>query len=493
MRNLPVDLTDQSLRVQLAPLVKALNLSDWACSTPRGKKWGTITFLREVDGETFLRQHSEVPMLGLTRNGRPRSRSRLFILNTHVYCAQSENRPDPFLLKSLEKKSEDAKNPDYKEPEKHDAVVFHLLSLSCGHYEFPQGKLAYVPDVEWPAHDVVHGSVKFAKRLMIVTFTYPGHDRIRLEIPYRTINEIVVSTRPHSMTLTLWEAPRIFQDEVQDEAQAQMTSLLKNLTFADGRNSRAQRIRVAEIPTANGRHGDVLGQTLVYSFALSSTDFHYKIKKLKQNQPLTLSNYNFTRTPPSDPSMDMTAALKHLRELLTKLTPMIPFDVKFQFQALVQNGYLLPQVVGHLLRLMQRDAANKKDRSSISGPASPISAIAVRKLIQQIEFPGPETDPAEFSLKELWAYIQQNERDARQGLIMELASERARQNLVMVFKVQVTPTRILLQGPEPEAKNRILRKFPNHTQYFARVQFCDEDGQDLHFNSRVSLEAIWKR
>ena len=487
MRNLPPDLTDQSLRTQLNPFVQALNLSDWACNTPRGKKWGTITFLREVDGQKFLRQHSEVSVPGFTMKGHQKSRSRLAILGLNVYCAASERPPDPFLLKSLEKKSEDAKNPDYKEPEKHNAVVFHLFGLSCGHYEFPKRKLTYVPDLEWPE---TSGSVKFAKRLMIVTFPYAGYGQIRLEIPYRIINEIVVSSRPHSMTLTLWEAPRIFQDETQDETQVQISFLLKNLNFADGRPSRPQKTRLAGIPHPNGGHTDVLGQTLVYSFALSSVDFHNKIKKLKQNQPLTLSNYNFTHLSPADLRADMAKGMKLLSEALTKHTPLIPFDVKFQFQALVQNGYLLPQVV---LDLLQQDINQKKNGSSISSPVAPISASAVRKLIQQIGFPGPETDPADFSVKELWAFILQNERDARQGLLSELASERARQNLVMVFKVQVTPTRILLQGPEPEAKNRILRKFPNHTQYFARVQFCDEDGQDLRFNYRVSHETVWKR
>ena len=61
----------------------------------------------------------------------------------------------------------------------------------------------------------------------------------------------------------------------------------------------------------------------------------------------------------------------------------------------------------------------------------------------------------------------------------------------MVHKVVVTPTGITLHGPDPEAKNRILRRFPNDTNHFIRVQFCDEDGADLQFNSRVSNEAIY--
>ncbi|PVH92839.1 hypothetical protein DM02DRAFT_635040 [Periconia macrospinosa] len=52
---------------------------------------------------------------------------------------------------------------------------------------------------------------------------------------------------------------------------------------------------------------------------------------------------------------------------------------------------------------------------------------------------------------------------------------------------------VTLYGPDAEAKNRILRRFPDHTEYFIRVQFCDEDGTDLQFNSRVSNDEIYER
>jgi hypothetical protein len=50
-----------------------------------------------------------------------------------------------------------------------------------------------------------------------------------------------------------------------------------------------------------------------------------------------------------------------------------------------------------------------------------------------------------------------------------------------------------LHGPEPEAKNRILRRFPEHTEYFIRVQFCEEDGTDLRFNFKVSNDDVYHR
>lgn len=91
----------------------------------------------------------------------------------------------------------------------------------------------------------------------------------------------------------------------------------------------------------------------------------------------------------------------------------------------------------------------------------------------------------------------------------------------MVYKARVTPTHVsckntssafhtsvcspssfadnfplsfpLVHGPEPEAKNRILRKFETHVDRFIRFQFSDEDGQDIRFNGKFSSDAIYER
>ncbi|RYP29813.1 hypothetical protein DL767_006554 [Monosporascus sp. MG133] len=488
MRNLPKDLTDNGLRIQLQPLIRDLKIRDWtwACQKPRGKGYGTVTFLRHADGEKFLRQHSEISLPGFTRNGQQRSRSRLTILGTYVYCSQSQKVPDTFLLKSLADNAEDRKLQDQAEPEKHKAVFFELLGLSCGHYEYPQGQPTYLPDIQWSPNEILRGAIKFAKHMIIVTFHYADQGQIRLEIPYRSTHEIVVSTRPPSFVLTLWEAPRIFQERNQD-----VVSFMSAMSVSNHHISSAQRTRLPEIPHYNSGHGEILGQTLVYSFEVSPREFHNKTEQLKAKQVLTLAYHNFSAIPWGYQPMYAATGLQEFKRALASLPPTIPFDVSFQFQALVQNGYLLPQTVEQLLRHLMKLSAPKRGANSRS--LCPISAMAVKKLFSQISFPGPETKASEFSWREIWSYIEANEREVRQGLISELSSERARQNLVMVYKVQVTPTRIILQGPEPEAKNRILRKFPNHTQYFARVQFCEEDGQDLFFNSKVSLEKIWTK
>ncbi|KAK7752663.1 hypothetical protein SLS62_005432 [Diatrype stigma] len=483
MRNLPSHLTVQSLQGQLSPWIKALNITEWSCDKPHGKSYGTVAFLSKADGEKFLRQHSEVIVPGAMRKGRPVSQSRLKILGMSVYCNRSKNEPDPYLLKSMQKTREDNKQQDQTEPEKQNAVVFQLRGLSCGHYEFPLGHLTYLPDKQWTHREIGEGILKFAKHLMIVTFDYPSFGQLRLEIPYRTINELVTSTRPPSLTLTLWESPRIFQEEG-------VTELMQSLHLANNSGQRAPRTRLSAIPHCDGGNEEILGQTLVYSFAVSPEDFHHKVNLLKQ-KTLTLAAHGFVPTPYGHRSMNVKEDLRRFNSVLRhESMQSIPFDVRFQLHVLVQNGYLLPRTVHQLLLEI---SSRMIVVSSKQGPRCPISASAIKKLQLQIPFPGPESVASDFSVKEIWSYLESYEKEVRQGLLTELTTERARQNLVMVYKVQVTPTRILLQGPEPEAKNRILRKFPQHTQHFARVQFCEEDGQDLYFNSKVSLERIWSR
>lgn len=71
--------------------------------------------------------------------------------------------------------------------------------------------------------------------------------------------------------------------------------------------------------------------------------------------------------------------------------------------------------------------------------------------------------------------------------------ERARANLTWVYRAQVSSTGLTFHGPELEAKNRVLRRFPDHVEYFLRVQFSDEDGQNLRFNPKASNNEIYGR
>jgi hypothetical protein len=68
---------------------------------------------------------------------------------------------------------------------------------------------------------------------------------------------------------------------------------------------------------------------------------------------------------------------------------------------------------------------------------------------------------------------------------------RVSQNVAIIHRAKVMPSGVHLFGPEPESNNRILRKYPGQHEYFLRVQFCDEDGQPVRFNPRISNDRIY--
>lgn len=166
----------------------------------------------------------------------------------------------------------------------------------------------------------------------------------------------------------------------------------------------------------------------------------------------------------------------------------LPFDILFQLQALAWNAYLHPGIVLELTHRLRSSFKSDRDAGK-----RPISVAALKMLFEQTEWPKPHGNPSHFKVEPIMALLRRNDEKmhSENALQQELLSPS--QNLASIHRVTVTPSRITLHGPELEAKNRVLRKYPNHHQFFIRVQFCDENGQDLFFSARINYNAIWAR
>jgi hypothetical protein len=180
MANVPLALTEQSLPAQLSPFLEQLGIKDWTCQKPRGKRFALLTFLYQKDGHIFLMKHGERPVAGAYQpNGNPKMRANLYLLNEPIYCRVSDKDADPVLLRVMVKDAEDRKNPveDVEEPVSHARVVFGTWGLTCGHYDYPKGRLELVPDIHWKANG---GVAKFAKDILVVSFP-SNHSQLRGE------------------------------------------------------------------------------------------------------------------------------------------------------------------------------------------------------------------------------------------------------------------------------------------------------------------------
>ncbi|KAK7177991.1 RNA-dependent RNA polymerase [Paraphaeosphaeria sporulosa] len=476
LRNLPPHLTDQALQTQLEQFIGPLGFADWSCQKPRNKPFGNITFLHPNDGQRFL-QHYGRQLLG-----RGQAVARLVILGSEVQCSVSTRMLDPFLLKSLRKSADGRKAMQARNilPQTDDnTIAINAQSISCGYYDYSNGDLVYVPEVTWQPTKVL---ARFTGRALIIELdTNSGKSRV--EIPHRIVEALIVSHRHTTLTFTLWETPSFFYVRNRNIAE-----LLANLSIQN--RDAPERSRLTGLPYGSTDHQSVISQSIVYQVVASPLGFEQAIRKLHDRDILPI-HYQYLQDLPSQMRGSLAEALVKFKATLQVASKHLPFRLLYQWEALVVNSYLLPWVVETLIRRMIKlsEATNLKSAT----PDFPISAEAVKKLFSQVPFPGPDVGESNFDHDEIWRYLEDNERELRQGFTKELISERGRQNLTMIHKVNVTPTGESLHGPEPEAKNRILRRFPEFTDYFIRVQFCEEDGTDLRFNANVSNAEIYDR
>jgi hypothetical protein len=176
----------------------------------------------------------------------------------------------------------------------------------------------------------------------------------------------------------------------------------------------------------------------------------------------------------------LVLGIRKLQNTLSSSNTNMPFILKFQIQKLVQNNYLHPGIVAELIRTV----TEMTERSSIQ-----VCVNALRKLFPTIPYPAPDVEATEFQLDTLIEKLKLNEELCKDdGSSLDFPKSG---NVAIIHRVTITPTRVLLYGPEPETTNRVLRKYSENQEFFIRVQFCEEDGMPVRFNQRVSNVQIY--
>ncbi|EAQ87066.1 hypothetical protein CHGG_08319 [Chaetomium globosum CBS 148.51] len=482
LRNLPPHLTHGALHEQLKQSLGPLNITDYMVEKQRGKKTGNITFLREAHGTAFLQRHGEEPIHQPRgpRSRHPPTRARLSLMGRDVFCKLSNKKPHELTLRTIE---HEASQRNHEAPAEPPTKTLEATELNCGYHTLNDGKLTFTP--EWTTLE--RCLVKFAKRALTITLTMRD---VQLRIPFQSIVELVW-WHNGSLALTLSWAPTILATRLPD---GELTNTLSSLTLSPGSSQKRadQRYR---LPAIDPDHGRISPYCLVYHFQVlnaitrhTNSDFQNEMLRLTRQElfHVTRSEFSFHRPIAVRFSDAMTSLRSQLAEQNT--TGTLPFGLLFLLQALMANSYLHPTTISALAqKLAQRFEKARK----VGDTQPPVSVDAFKKLFNWIDYPMPDGDPTMFEVDGILEYLEKEER-----LIRESSAHRSRmretQNRALIFRAVVTPSRITLHGPEPEPMNRVLRKYPDHS-YFIRTQFCDENGQDLFFNARVSLDSIYDR
>jgi hypothetical protein len=477
VRNLPEQTTENSLRKFFRPYLEALSISIFSCQKMRRSRTGTLTFLHHDQGLQFLMKHGQ-------REHRPGYRlnypniTQLYIMSSPVYCAVSHSPPDTFQLRILEKEASGATSkakPSIGVVEKAQQapLTYNSSYASCGIWSYEGSELVFIPHLEW----ISPGEVRFGARRMML---YIGTKRI--EFAYSWIQNITVEGyQMPSMTITCRYAPKFSQKTPETELEMLIKKL--NIKVITKEKKKPPWERMSSL---GENHQRIVSSCLVYRIGISSPSFDEQIRILKKNHDLPPTIY--LRTHVRLPQEALATELARLQQAFTSSFRALPdrdsFAVKFQMQKLAQDGYLPPstviKMIPDIVLMMQR-----------SGVAVTVSAI--RKLFLEVPYHGPEAEAHEFHVDALLQKLKEHEdRAKREELYMGVSAGTSESdNTANIFRARVTPARVSLHGPEPETKNRVLRKYNDHLDYFLRVQFCDEDSEQVRFDPRTSNDEIF--
>jgi len=473
VRNLPEQLSEKQLRDFFGPLLLKLSIKSYICHRLR-KGCATVTFLDPVQGQKFLEIYG-------TSNPKAQAVHQLRLMGRNIYCSVSRNVPDAFLLRSL--RSEQVRQQTKKvntgkgstpRPERIERTL-PCSSLACGTWDYDRkSHLVFVPYFT----DLRQGTMTFGRKSLSLRLNPPAADVpvLELEIRYSTVQSMTVGNRLNpSLTLTVSEAPRMYEDTAHMLNNLLLGGLRKLLLDA-GQQRPFTKKRVSSISEA---HESVVSSCFVYRLvllpeAISSIYAYKHIREL----PTCISWLTAVMAPARSLALESS-------ELTLKLCydfDDLPFSLKFQMQKLAQNGYLLP---GRVVALLPEISRMVK-RSGV-----PTTLHATKKLFNQIPYPGPETEAKELELKGLTELLARNELSSQTELVYSPDIAERHEHMAQVYKATVTPTGTFFYGPDPEPKNRVLRKYSDHVDFFLRVTFVDEDGEAIRFDNDASNENIY--
>jgi RNA dependent RNA polymerase len=474
IRNLPDQTTEKGLRKFFKPYLDDLSIKTFSCQ--KAGKYATLTFLNKGEGQLFLLRHGQKEIGNGRRTAYPGS-TPLYLMGSPIYCALSTKPPDKFQLQSLEMeaKTENIRiipitaDTERSSGQRQASREFDSASISCGVWSYVGTDLVFTPQLEWN----VAGKVKFGGRRLTLTIKNQ-----HIDFAYSWIKNLTVGgfSAP-SMTITCLFAPHFSERAEETDVEA----LLKNLQLKYGARGK-KKPEWKRLPSLSSEHQKIVSSCLVYRVRISSPLFNNRIRSLKVAGELPPIIYLRTHSRPSiEP---ITAEYKRLQQVFVGSDSALPFPIMFQMQKLAQDAYLPPSTVIELLPEVSLMARR-------SGTAITVSAI--RKLFHQVDYRGPEAEAYQFNLETLLETLRDNEkRSKREELYSEESTGATEsENIANIHRAMVTPAGVYLRGPEPETKNRVLRKYNDHLEYFLRVQFCDENGEQVRYDPRVSNDDIF--
>lgn len=463
IRNVPPQVGDKELKDFFQPYLQSLSITTFACHKS-GAKWANLTFKSLHEARKFLATYGQ----GSIR------KSTLRILGSTMYFSESTKPADKFTLRSLEmeakRQREKENTPSHqgrRESTEASVKTFDFSTVSCGNWAYDETELVFNPEIIWrPA-----GKLTFGKRSLRALMG-SGH---RIDISYSGIQCLVVGAHAQqSLTITCYWAPKFStgQDLGQD-----ITTMLQSMGLY-GQVKKKPRVRTSSL---GNEHERIVPSCLVYRFELTSvSNQQLRGGKFPPEIPPVINQ----RTRIQSPKETFIRQFQRMTTAFSTFAVTNSFSILFQLQKLAQNGYLSPLSVIELLPEVTAMAHRSGNL---------VASEALRKLFNDLPFRGPEADAQEFHLHNLMELLRYGEARAKEEESYNAGPSAISQssNTARIFRAKVTPAGVYLYGPSLETKNRVMRRYSDYLDYFLRVEFCDEDGQQIRYDPRVSNDEIF--
>ena len=483
VRNLHDQVTESQVRKFFQPHLQRLGIHVFQCQKLPSRGCATITIHDITKAQLFLMNHGQNDS-ERKHQAFLKVRVKLYHRNRPIYCCRSNKDPDRYVIQSLQEKENDryaglnrkAKIVSSRvdgaadAQEEREQRDFSISKCRIGQWSYHRGALTFYAHYEQERL----GRIIFGSRAVLVKLLPNQTSAHQIEIPYDTIMATIVWSSPCSVTFSLREPPKYYEET----GELSLTEILRGTVLG------TQQFKRKRVSSLDKHHSDIVGHCFCYRFTLISATEAQQIRKLTRTSGIPDSvDWHISVVN----SLKYVTQMSHLQKTLAdSVAASLPFEVAYQLQRLAQNGYLPPATVSELIGDIFKRLENK-DNDSVT------IASAIRHLAHSIPYAGPEVDANEFGLSSLLESYHRSE-DAvfkYDPYSTNLATDH--DHITLVYKAMVTPTAIILNGPEPETKNRVLRKYSESTGYFLSVSFADENGEPLRLDRQTSGEDIYDR
>lgn len=436
-KNLPESATRNQVEQFFRAKLSEVLIYAYHCKKLKGRTYA-ITVGDGQKAENFLERYN-------AKNG-----LQLLLDDQRIQCFRSGEKLDQFLLKSLREedveKSATVSQTPLSRDKKSRAVrrKFNIESLSCGRWAYDDyDDLIFSTQFK----EFRKGTMLFGSRALIIDlepYYRKGLPTHRLEIPYTNIESFTRGpvTNP-TVTFSLLAPPRLFEELQPSENDKRGLNSKEQGTKAPKSGFKRKRIMAIR-----SEHIPVVSSCLCYRVKLQQWAEVWALVDLQESHEIPKS---ISRDSLEVMKLDYLAQVNALNSLLAGPEyPRFSFEVKFQFQRLAQNGYLSPGEVAELFQQTYPVSTRRfKDTALIA---------ALRKLSIELPFPGPQTQASALSidtLSELLTLFQ--EQASKDSAYIDPADQY--EHMAWVHRATVTPTGIVLKGPELQIVNRVLRRW----------------------------------